>query len=65
MVLVDVECGRTVLNWRPRRLGGGLGTTRGRGEDVNQKFSGRELQQSKGPSLSKEPRVRDNRQRDR
>ncbi|KAK3264801.1 hypothetical protein CYMTET_26479 [Cymbomonas tetramitiformis] len=27
-VLVDVERGRTVPNWRPRRLGGGLGTTR-------------------------------------
>ena len=33
-VLVDVERGRTVPNWRPRRLGGGLGSTRvgGRGE---------------------------------
>ena len=27
-VLVDVERGRTVRNWRPRRLGGGLGSTR-------------------------------------
>ena len=27
-VLVDVERGRTVPNWRPRRLGGGLGSTR-------------------------------------
>ena len=27
-VLVDVERGRTVRNWRPRRLGGGLGNTR-------------------------------------
>ncbi|CAN8254782.1 unnamed protein product [Cochlearia groenlandica] len=27
-VLVDVERGRTVPNWRPRRLGGGLGTSR-------------------------------------
>ncbi|XP_021912073.1 U1 small nuclear ribonucleoprotein 70 kDa [Carica papaya] len=40
-VLVDVERGRTVPNWRPRRLGGGLGTTRVGGEDVNQKYSGR------------------------
>ena len=24
-VLVDVEKGRTVRNWKPRRLGGGLG----------------------------------------
>ena len=27
-VLVDVERGRTVLKWRPRRLGGGLGSMR-------------------------------------
>lgn len=27
-VIVDVERGRTVPNWRPRRLGGGLGSTR-------------------------------------
>jgi len=41
-VLVDVERGRVVRNWRPRRLGGGLGATRAGGDDVNQKFSGRE-----------------------
>ena len=64
-VLVDVERGRTVPNWRPRRLGGGLGTTRVGGEDVNQKFSGRELQQSGGPSWLEEPRVRDDRQGNR
>jgi len=40
-VLVDVERGRTVPNWRPRRLGGGLGTTRVGGEEVNQRHSGR------------------------
>lgn len=34
---MDVERGRTVPNWRPRRLGGGLGTTRVSGEEVNQK----------------------------
>ena len=27
-VLVDVERGRTVKGWRPRRLGGGLGNSR-------------------------------------
>merc|ERR1719385_25667 len=27
-VLVDVERGRTVKGWRPRRLGGGFGNTR-------------------------------------
>ncbi|CAI8609158.1 unnamed protein product [Vicia faba] len=63
-VLVDVERGRTVPNWRPRRLGGGLGTTRVGGEEVNQRHSGREQQQS-GPSRSEEPRVRDDRHVDR
>eukprot|EP01090_Pellita_catalonica_P016878 TRINITY_DN4977_c0_g1_i2.p2 TRINITY_DN4977_c0_g1~~TRINITY_DN4977_c0_g1_i2.p2 ORF type:complete len:244 (-),score=47.74 TRINITY_DN4977_c0_g1_i2:1176-1811(-) len=41
-VLVDVERGRTVKGWKPRRLGGGLGATRKGGDDVNQKYSGRE-----------------------
>ncbi|KAE9614401.1 putative U1 small nuclear ribonucleoprotein of 70kDa [Lupinus albus] len=63
-VLVDVERGRTVPNWRPRRLGGGLGTTRVGGEEVNQRHSGREQQQS-GPSRSEEPRVREDRHGDR
>jgi len=27
-ILVDAERGRTVKNWLPRRLGGGLGSTR-------------------------------------
>ncbi|KAL5714408.1 hypothetical protein ACHQM5_016374 [Ranunculus cassubicifolius] len=59
-VLVDVERGRTVPNWRPRRLGGGLGSTRIGGEEVNMKYSGREPQQltSGGPSRSEEPRAR-------
>ena len=42
-VLVDVERGRTVPNWRPRRLGGGLGNTRVGGEDVNIRQSGRDV----------------------
>jgi len=41
-ILVDVERGRTVKGWLPRRLGGGLGGTRRGGEDVNTKHSGRE-----------------------
>ncbi|XP_059456010.1 U1 small nuclear ribonucleoprotein 70 kDa [Corylus avellana] len=65
-VLVDVERGRTVPNWRPRRLGGGLGTTRVGGEDVNQRYSGREQQvQSGAPSRSEEPRVREDRHTER
>ncbi|KAF6166622.1 hypothetical protein GIB67_005484 [Kingdonia uniflora] len=66
-VLVDVERGRTVPNWRPRRLGGGLGSTRVGGEEVNQKYSGREPQQAAagGPTRSEEPRVREDRHVDR
>ncbi|KAB5547659.1 hypothetical protein DKX38_011065 [Salix brachista] len=64
-VLVDVERGRTVPNWRPRRLGGGLGTTRVGGEEVNQKHSGREVQQSGGSSRSEEPRTREDRHAER
>ncbi|KAF5180285.1 U1 small nuclear ribonucleoprotein, partial [Thalictrum thalictroides] len=65
-VLVDVERGRTVPNWRPRRLGGGLGSSRVGGEDVNMKYSGREPQQlTSGPSRSEEPRAREERHVDR
>ncbi|KAK1291591.1 U1 small nuclear ribonucleoprotein 70 kDa [Acorus calamus] len=65
-VIVDVERGRTVPNWRPRRLGGGLGSTRVGGEDLNQRYSGREQQvTSGGPPRSEEPRSRDDRLVDR
>ncbi|KAL5715228.1 U1 small nuclear ribonucleoprotein [Ranunculus cassubicifolius] len=66
-VLVDVERGRTVPNWRPRRLGGGLGSTRVGGEEVNLTYSGREPQQltSGRPSRSEEPRAREERHLDR
>jgi U1 small nuclear ribonucleoprotein len=40
-IVVDIERGRTIPTWRPRRLGGGLGFTRLGSDDVNQKFSGR------------------------
>lgn len=40
-IVVDVERGRTVKDWRPRRLGGGLGGSRLGGDDVNVKSSGR------------------------
>ncbi|KAG0582817.1 hypothetical protein KC19_3G088400 [Ceratodon purpureus] len=60
-VLVDVERGRTVPNWRPRRLGGGLGSTRVGGDEVNQKYSGREPQllQAATTTRSEEPKARD------
>lgn len=41
-IVVDVERGRTVEGWRPRRLGGGLGRTRVAGPDKNQRTSGRD-----------------------
>jgi len=41
-ILVDVERGRTVPDWKPRKLGGGLGGTRLGGPDQNRKYSGRE-----------------------
>lgn len=40
-VLVDVERGRTVKGWRPRRLGGGLGSTRRSATDEVPRPSGR------------------------
>jgi len=40
--LVDVERGRTVKGWLPRRLGGGLGGTRRGGPEVNVRHSGRD-----------------------
>ena len=41
-VVVDVERGRTVKGWKPRRLGGGLGGTRIGSKRQNQNYSGRE-----------------------
>ncbi|CAM6061669.1 unnamed protein product [Sphagnum tenellum] len=60
-VLVDVERGRTVPNWRPRRLGGGLGSTRVGGDEVNQKYSGREPQlvTAATTTRSEEPKSRE------
>jgi len=42
-VVVDIERGRTVQGWLPRRLGGGLGKTRLGGPEVNVKISGRDV----------------------
>ncbi len=46
-VLVDVERGRTVNGWLPRKLGGGLGGTRKGGKEVNQMASGRVMSDSR------------------
>ncbi|KAG2182249.1 hypothetical protein INT43_007176 [Umbelopsis isabellina] len=40
-ILVDVERGRTVKGWKPRRLGGGLGSTRSGSADQRARSSGR------------------------
>ena len=40
-IVVDVERGRTVKNWKPRRLAGGLGGTRNGSKDMNVRSSGR------------------------
>lgn len=40
-IVVDVERGRTVTGWKPRRFGGGLGGTRIGGEHENIRLPGR------------------------
>jgi hypothetical protein len=40
-VVVDVERGRTVPNWRPMRLGGGLGLGRFSGDGADHKLPSR------------------------
>lgn len=67
-VVVDVERGRTVPNWRPRRLAGGLGGTRMGGKDRNVVVSGRDLGTSipDDPNRPKEePRDRERDEKDR
>ncbi|VAH03357.1 unnamed protein product [Triticum turgidum subsp. durum] len=59
-VIVDVERGRTVPNWRPRRLGGGLGSSRICGASADQKPPAREPS-SVGRPRSEEPKRGDSR----
>ncbi|KAM3401554.1 hypothetical protein ACQJBY_005962 [Aegilops geniculata] len=59
-VLVDVERGRTVPNWRPRRLGGGHGSSRICGASADQKPPAREPS-SVGRPRSEEPKRGDSR----
>ncbi|KAJ3127277.1 hypothetical protein HK098_006551 [Nowakowskiella sp. JEL0407] len=42
-ILVDVERGRTVKDWKPRKFGGGLGGTRIGDADKNHRYSGRDV----------------------
>ncbi|CAH8336523.1 unnamed protein product [Eruca vesicaria subsp. sativa] len=65
-VLVDVERGRTVPKWRPRRLGGGLGTSRVPGEKISGEEDQKQQQPSQGrSSRSEEPRAREDREKSR
>lgn len=61
-VLVDIERGRTVPTFRPRRLGGGLGTTRLGSKHMNQKYPGRDprarMNSESTPPLSSSKRSR-------
>ena len=54
-LVVDVERGRTVPGWLPRRLGGGLGGTRLGGKTANVVASGRDARAHGGPSATDEP----------
>jgi len=63
-VLVDVERGRTVKGWLPRRLGGGLGGTRRGGEAQNVRSSGRDDGRGERRRRSKS-RSRDRKRRSR
>ncbi|KAF9417139.1 hypothetical protein BGZ94_010026 [Podila epigama] len=49
-ILVDVERGRTVKGWKPKRLGGGLGSTRVGAPHENQTSSGRDSGRSRDHS---------------
>jgi len=67
-VLVDVERGRTVKGWLPRRLGGGLGGTRRGGDEENVRHSGRDdarRDRDRRRSRSRDRRRSRDRKRDR
>ena len=63
-LVADVERGRTVPGWLPRRLGGGLGGTRLGGKKVNVVVSGRDARAHAGPAVADEPQ-RAERERER
>jgi len=61
-ILVDVERGRTVPGWKPRKLGGGMGSSR---EDSNKRSRTRERSSDRYRSRRDKYRDRDYRDRDR
>ena len=62
-LVVDVERGRTVPGWLPRRLGGGLGGTRLGGKTANVVVSGRDARAHAGPSADEPHRSERDRER--
>lgn len=62
-ILVDIERGRTVNTFRPRRLGGGLGTTRLGPKHLNQKYPGRDSRARM--AIASEPKRNRSRSRER
>lgn len=64
-ILVDIERGRTVNTFRPRRLGGGLGTTRLGPKHLNQKYPGRDSRARMTASSVSEPKRNRSRSRSR
>lgn len=64
-IVVDVERGRTVKGWLPRRLGGGLGKTRVGAPKQNQKYSGRDTGNVGSTTTSAPPAAVDDGYRDR
>merc|ERR1719433_2475077 len=64
-VLVDVERGRTVKGWLPRRLGGGLGGTRRGADHENTRHSGRDDTRGRRDDGRRRSGSRDRRRRSR
>ncbi|KAF9901102.1 hypothetical protein BX616_002382 [Lobosporangium transversale] len=60
-IVVDVERGRTVKGWRPKRLGGGLGGTRIGAPHQNQTSSGRDNRHERERERSRGGDYRDGR----
>ena len=68
-IIVDVERGRTVQDWKPRRLGGGRGDTRKsrpkkQPGDERDRYSGRMYERSRYGDDRRQDRYRDYRRRD-
>ena len=63
-ILVDVQRGMTVKEWKPRRFGGGLGETRKGGKDISSKLSERERLNGVLPESHRDSRDRDRRSRE-